>query len=162
MAIRNTARNPNYEGTSTSEWNAPDFSACVKGYWKNHPDAQRPDDEVTDVGEAPAAMKTWIASLSLLGNSDAETFADLLFFPVVEPSSMNLNRNALIAVVSGRGSQADISDDQLTSARKKAYSLLVKEFDYEADDVPSEYKTEKAMDRLDEAIERMKEDLEEI
>lgn len=157
MAIRNTARTPNYQTTTTSDWSAPTFSECVEGYWKNHPDASRPDDEINSVDEAPADVRKWIASLSLLGNGQAETFDDLLFFPVVNPDSMALNKNALVAVVSGRGSQADISDDQLTSARKKAYSLLVSEFDYSEDDVPSDYKSFKVSGIFAEYAESIKE-----
>ncbi|MCF8012500.1 MAG: hypothetical protein K9L56_14605 [Clostridiales bacterium] len=158
MAIRETARTPNYSGTSSAQWNAPGFVKCINGYYKHHPDASRPDDEINTVDEAPAAMKRWIASLSLLGNSKADTFDELLFFPVVDPSTMKLNKSALVAVVSGRGSQADISDAQLTSSRKKAYSLLVKEFDYDKEDVPSEYKSYTKQELIDEA----KEDIEEL
>jgi hypothetical protein len=128
-AVKGTARTPNYDGTTTREWNAPDFAACVSGYWKHHPDAPRPDGGVNTVGEAPAAMKTWIASLSLLGNSEAETFDELLYFPVVEPDSMNLNEHALRAVIGGRGAQAGIPQAAKNSARRKAYNLLNKEFD---------------------------------
>lgn len=156
--MRQTARTPNYDGTTTGEWNAPSFSDCVAGYWKNHPDASKPEDEVTSVEEAPAAMKTWIASLSLLGSSDAETFEGLLFFPVVSPSSMALNRNALLAVVGGRGAQADISEAQLTSARKKCYSLLVKEFDWDKEDIPDEHKAVSKAEIFD----KFREDMEEM
>jgi len=148
---------PNYNGTINAEWNAPAFSECVAGYWKNHPDASKPDDEVNSVDEASATMKKWIASLSLLGESDADTFDNLMFFPVVFPSSMNLCRGALIAVVGGRGAQADISENQLTSARKKAYSLLTSEFDYE--DVPEEYKSEKDFIEI---ITEMREDVKDL
>lgn len=139
-AVGTTARTPNYTGTTTAEWSKPTFNECVAGYYKNS-GASKPDDEVNDVGEAPQAMRNWIASLSLLGNADAETFSELLYFPVVDPSSMNLHKTALEAVISGRGSQADAPDTAVESARKKAYQLLVKEFDYENDDVPEEYKS---------------------
>ena len=148
MAINTEARTPTYDGVSESEWSAPDFNECVEGYYNNHPDTARPDDPINDVTDAPQSVRNWIASLSLLGNADAETFADLLFFPCVEPSSMNLNRNALEAVNSGRGASADIPEEALTSARKKAYQLLVSEFDYDQDSVPDEYKSQSLDEKM--------------
>jgi hypothetical protein len=129
LAVRNAARTPNYDGTSSGDWNAPDFSACVAGYYKHHTDVSEPDDGVNTVDEAPQAMKNWIASLSLLGNSGAETFEHLMYFPVVNPDTMELNENALRAVIGGRGAQAAIPDSTRNSARRKAYRLLNEEFD---------------------------------
>lgn len=146
MAINTEARRPQFDGVTDSEWSAPNWEDYVAGYYKHHPDATRPDQEVQNVDDAPAAMKTWASSLSFLGNADAETFADLVFFPVVNPDTLNLNKNALIAVVSGRGAQADISDDQLASARRMAYRLLVENWDdWSNEDVPEEYKSSKSL-----------------
>ena len=144
MAVNAEARTPNYSGTSSADWSKPSFQECVTGYYKNHPDADRPEDEVNDVDEAPAAMKTWIASLSLLGNADADMFDELLFFPVVDPSSMALNENALEAVISGRGSQADIPDSAKESAQRKAYQLLNDVFERELE-IPDDLKQAKSI-----------------
>ena len=127
-AVNSEARISNYDGTTNSDWLAPSFSQCVDGYYNNH-DEQRPNEGISSVEDAPQSVKNWIASLSLLGNNDAESFQELLYFPVVEPSSMNLSESALRAVIGGRGSQADISNSARRSARKKAYNLLNKEFD---------------------------------
>lgn len=128
--IRNSARTPEYDGTESGDWSAPDMAACISGYYKHVPDAERDeDDEVTEVGQMPSAMRSWIAAKSLLGNAEAETFAELLFFPVVNPSTNSLNYNALRAVISGRGAQADIPDSAKESAQNKARSLIEKEFE---------------------------------
>lgn len=132
--IRQNARRPDYDGTEQSSWgNVPKtFQNFRDGFYENT-DAEKPDDPPTDVDQAPAAMKRWIASKSLLGSAGAEEWGDLLFFPVVNPSTNKLNRGALTAVLSGRGAQADISADQLDSARNMARNLLRDEFDVEVE-----------------------------
>lgn len=111
--IRSTARTPDYSGTTSSDWNAPSLGDY--GY-----------DSVENMS---ADEKSEVASHSLLGDTNADTFDELQFFPVVEPSSGNLNENALRAVISGRGSQADIPQDAKDSAQNKARNLLREEFD---------------------------------
>jgi len=127
--IRATARNPSYSGTETVSWADVDktLEAFIDGYFKNT-DAERPEEGITGVGQMPSAMKQWIASKSLLGDAGADTFAELVFFPVVNPSTDKLNEGALRAVISGRGAQADIPDTAKESAQDKARSLLDKEF----------------------------------
>ena len=130
--IRNTARKPNYQRKETSDWGAvsKDMENYISGYYKHNPDAERDqDDTVSTVDEMPAAMKAWIASRSLLGDSEANEWANLSFFPVVNPDTNALNEGALRAVISGRGAQADIPADALSSARRTAYQLLNDEFD---------------------------------
>ena len=85
----------------------------------------------TRTQDMPQAMRNWIASHTLLGDPAADEVRDLIFFPVVNPSSGNLNAGALRAVLSGRGAQADIPDSALNSARSVASSLLEKEFSSE-------------------------------
>lgn len=115
--IRSTARTPDYSGTTSSDWSAPDLEDY--GY-----------DSVEDMTQEE---KSDVASHSLLGDANADTFAELQFFPVVEPSSGNLNENALRAVISGRGSQADISASAKQSAQNKARNLLEDEFDMDTE-----------------------------
>jgi HK97 family phage prohead protease len=143
-AINTEARTPQYDGTSSGEWDRPALEDYISGYWKHHPDADRPDEEITEVGDMPEDMKSWTASLTLLGNADAETFDELSFFPVVDPDTMELSENALLAVVSGRGAQADIAADTLESARDVAYTLLEDEFDFEREDEDEEEDMEEA------------------
>jgi hypothetical protein len=130
-AVRQTARTPNYDGTSSGEWNDPSFSDCVAGYYKHHTDAPRPDDEVNEVGDAPQALKDWTASLSLLGNGNADNYRELSMFMVVNPDTLELHEGALDAVISGRGEQAEIPDEAKRSAQRKAYELLNREFNRE-------------------------------
>jgi len=127
--IRSTARDPAYSGTETISWADVDktMAAYISGYYK-HTGADKPDEEVTSVGAMPSEMKSWIASKSLLGDANAETFAELVFFPVVNPDTDKLNEGALRSVISGRGAQADIPDTAKESAQNKARSLLDKEF----------------------------------
>lgn len=119
------ARTPSFEGTSSSEWSAPSLSDIASGFdW----------EDVSSVDDLSQEQRQQAAQLSLLGDSDADVFDELVFFPVVEPGSQNLNENALDAVLSGRGSQADISDQQLESARGVARTLLEDEFDRDLDE----------------------------
>jgi hypothetical protein len=128
MKLLDTARTPNYDGTESTEWNKPSFEQCLAGYYR-HTDAEKPDENYTSVDDLPAEVKRWIAGLSLLGDPGAETFNDLVFFPVVNPSTNRLNENALRAVLGGRGSQADIPQNAKESAQNRARSLLEDEFE---------------------------------
>lgn len=124
--LLDSARTPEYDGTASSEWSAPTLDEYLSSIDN--------DLDGTDVDELPDDVKSTIASMTLLGDPDAETFQELAFFPVVEPSTRELNENALDAVLSGRGAQADISDTQLQSARGVARSLLEDEFDRDLDE----------------------------
>lgn len=127
--ILSKARRSSFSGTETTSWGSVNksFNAYRDGYFK-HVGAHPPDDPVASVANAPQAMKTWIASKSLLGDAQAATFDDLLFFPVVNPSTNNLNRGALIAVTGGRGAQAKIPAAAKTSAQNMARSLLKSQY----------------------------------
>jgi hypothetical protein len=144
--ILSSARTPAYDGTESSSWSAPSMEQCISGYYKNT-GADRPDEDVSSVADMPEAMKNWVAGLSLLGDGDAEDFRDLLFFPVVNPSTNSLNENALRAVLGGRGAQADIPESARESAGNKARSLLKAEFDMggeEEDDLEGSDETKQA------------------
>ena len=123
--IRSTARTPIYSGTESSSWTAPTLSKMIDGYVKH---TGKPKPESTAVKDLPSEVKTWIANRTLLGDATADTEADLIFFPCVNPSTDKLNEGALRAIISGRGAQANIPKATLNSAQAKARSLLEKEF----------------------------------
>jgi vacuolar-type H+-ATPase subunit E/Vma4 len=127
--VRSSARTPSFEGTETTSWAGvtKTFSAFADAYYKSH--GGKPDNPVSQVADAPAAMKNWIASKTLLGEGTADNERDLLFFPVVNPNTGKLNEGALRAVLGGRGSQANIPEAAKTSAQTKARSLLNEHFD---------------------------------
>lgn len=127
--VRDSPREPTFDGTESTEWSAPDLEDFVDGIGL---------EDVETVEDLTDAQKSTIAEHSLLGESDADTFADLVFFPVVDPSSGNLNENALRAVISGRGSQADIPADALERAQDTARDLLESEFDMDGEDEDAE------------------------
>lgn len=121
------ARRPStlaFSGTSAGEWSEPSLQDYVAAL----------EAEASTVGDLTAEQKAEIARHTLLGDAEAETFEELSFFPVVEPSTANLNENALDAVLGGRGAQADISRQQRSSARGIARTLLEEEFDRELAD----------------------------
>lgn len=121
LNILNKARRPNFKGTDDSEWNAPTLKQYIQGYNK----ARNADiDENASVADLASTVKTWIAGKTLLGDAEAETLEDLVFFPVVEPGSEALNANALRAVLSGRGAQAGIPEEAKESAQEMARTLL--------------------------------------
>jgi len=123
--IRSEARTPEYDGTESSAWEAPSLADMIAGYVK-HTGGDKPESSITK--ELPIAVKAWIASKSLLGEATADDTRDLIFFPVVNPSTDKLNENALKAVLGGRGAQADIPEAAKESAQTKARALLEKEF----------------------------------
>jgi len=116
------ARRPDYSGTETGEWSTPDLSEYLSAYDTLPDDA----DSVDDLSEDE---RQFIASKTLLGDANGETLREVRFFPVVEPSTDNLSRRALIAVRSGRGQQADIPESSWQSAASMAGRLLNEEFD---------------------------------
>lgn len=123
--VRTRARTPVFDDRETSDW-----SSVGKGFedyvdaFAEHADEEMPDERPSNVQDAPQRMRSWIASKTLLGSAQAESARDLIFFPVVNPNTNNLNRNALQAVLSGRGASADIPDRALSSARSVAERLL--------------------------------------
>ena len=127
--ILSKARKPSYSGTEEISWAdvGKGFADYRDGYYK-HSGADKPDDLPSSVGDAPQAMKTWIASKTLLGDSGAGDVRDLIFFPVVNPSTDKLNAGAVRAVLGGRAAQADIPDAAKESAQAMARSLLEDEF----------------------------------
>lgn len=127
--IRSSARTPSFEGTETVSWAdvSAGFADYRDAYYQTH---DKPADGVPkQVQDAPAGLKMWIASKTLLGDGNADTVQDLIFFPVVNPKTDKLNEGALRAVIGGRGAQADIPAEAKTSAQKKARQLLNKHFE---------------------------------
>lgn len=119
-AIRETARRPTFSGTESTEWTAPTLATFVSAF--NFGDA-------SSVGDLSAAQKRRVAATSLLGDPAADAFGDLVFFPVVNPRTGNLNERALRAVIGGRGTQANIPAAARESAQRMARRLLNSEFD---------------------------------
>lgn len=161
LNLLSEARTPDYDGTTSGDWSAPDWSEIVSAYYERNPDAEQPEDSDTpDVSGAPAAVKTFAASLSLLGDAEAESFNELVYFPVVEPMSGNLNESALDAVIGGRGAQADAPAGAVESARRVAYRLLNEEFDRDLEFEPlgNVKQPSKGAEEMDELIERIVED----
>lgn len=123
--IRSTARTPSYDGVETSSWE--NVSKSLGNFYRGYLKAKGKTSEgAPSIENLDSAAKNWIASKSLLGDPGASDFRDLLFFPVVNPSTNKLNLGALRAVLGGRGSQANISSTARESAQNKAKSLLDK------------------------------------
>lgn len=119
-ALRSTARRPTFSGTESTVWTGPTLATFVSAFNFG---------SVSSVGDLSAAQKRRIAATSLLGDPAADTFSDLVFFPVVNPRNGNLNERALRAVIGGRGAQANIPAATRESARRMARRLLNSEFD---------------------------------
>lgn len=135
---RETARRPNFSGTTTGEWSKPSFTDYV--------DAMGIDaNQVRDLNNS---QKSTIAGMTLLGDANADTFGDLVVFPVVDPESRNLSERALNAVQSGRGASADVSGRALESARAVAESLKEDHFDDQSNNVKAWNKALKLYDKL--------------
>jgi len=119
--VLSEARTPTYDGTETSSWG--DVSKDLTDW----ADALGVDADT--VADMTAEQKQTVAEHTLLGDPDADSWQELSFFPVVNPNTGNLNRGALVAVLGGRGAQADISESSLESARGVADRLLDEEFE---------------------------------
>ena len=128
-AIRTISRKPSYSGTEDTSWSdvGKSLSSYIDGYYKTT-GAERPKDSTKDVKEMSSSLKRWIASKTLLGDAKAKDSDDLMFFPVVDPFTDKLNEGALRAVLSGIGSQANISGGAKSSAQSMAERLLKSEF----------------------------------
>lgn len=124
-AIRGTARRPSFRGTETISWAGVDktFKAFARAVGAN----------VERVEDLTSSQKTRISAHSLLGNAQADTFDDLIFFPVVNPSTGKLNAGGLRGVLSGRGAQAKIPQSAKDSAQNMARRLLRDNFQQEDD-----------------------------
>lgn len=120
-AAMSQARTPKYTGTETSSWTKSTFADYIKYCYNG-------DSPPQSVSQCSSELKRTIASHTLLGDSDATSFAELSFFPVVNPANGKLNENALRSVISGRGASADLSDKALESAQEIARRLLNSEF----------------------------------
>ena len=125
------ANNPDYDGTETKDWSSvpKGMKAVIGSYYKHHPDAERDeDDEINDVDEMPAAMKKWIANLTLGGKPTANTWDKLFYFPVVNHSTKKLNKNGLVSA------KAYAKQEGKNDIWNKADSLLKKHWGEDDDD----------------------------
>lgn len=129
LNILSEARTPEYTGLEDTDW--ADVSKAlgnyIEGYYA-YTDDTMPDELPTSIADLPQAARDWIAAKTLLGDPESEDAGNLLYFPVVNPNTDNLNAGALRAVLSGRGAQADIPAAALESARSVASRLLEEEF----------------------------------
>lgn len=129
--ILSLARQPEFVGTETLLWNDVrlELENFVDGFYE-HTAATRPGDQTlvpTAVSGMPAEMKNWIAKLSLLGDSDAETLKEMTFLTVVNPSTNKLNEGAVNHVLDGFIFD-DIPHETFISAFGIARGLLKEEF----------------------------------
>lgn len=117
--VLSTARTPDFDDTTPGEvpggW-PPDLSDFIEA---NGWDAEQWDDLTQD-------QQDQVVATTLLGEV-SETFRGSMVFPVVDVDG-NLRENALVAVLGGRGAQADVPEDALASARGMARTLLEDEF----------------------------------
>ena len=127
--ILSEARTPTYDATETVSWANVDktLGNFIRQYYGKHAD-NRPDTLPTSIADLSQQVKTWIVGHTLLGDAQADMERDLIFFPVVNPNTGKLNQGALMAVMSGRGSEANIGAAAKKSAKDKALYLYDKEF----------------------------------
>jgi len=132
---RETARVPNYEGTERTTWGEVDktLDAFREAYYNQNPDAKPENEEEIPekVEDMPSDMKTFITNFGLMGEVDNEEFEGpngILYFPVVNPSTYQLNYNGLMAARRAAGN-ADINSRQEASIMDVTARLLEDEFD---------------------------------
>lgn len=127
------ARDPEYTGTETTDWGDVDktWENYVDGYFEHNPDAEQPEGEDAweEVTQAPQPAREWIAAKSLLGDPDAETFDELVSYPVVNPNTNDLNAGGLRAAISFAGGDDTLTVEQRESVQEVARRLLDDEFE---------------------------------
>lgn len=127
-------RTPSFDGTEEVSWDG--VPADTLEFWVEALEY----GDVSEVDDLSDDQRQEIASHTLLGDPDSDNVRDLRLFPVVNPRSGDLNRNALVAVRGGRGQSADIPQDVYESAFATAGRLLNEEFDADVDEELAEHK----------------------
>lgn len=117
LNVLSQARTPDFDGAEDSSWG--DVPADTLSHYQDNLNVE--DSQWSDL---PSEDRNLIASHTLLGDPDADSTDEGIFFPVVNASTGNLNRGALEAVRGGRGQSANIPDDVYASAYRKAGELL--------------------------------------
>lgn len=114
------ARIPTFSGTETSIWSKPSYEECIRYLYNG-------DSPPKSVAMCSMDLKRTIASHSLMGDPEANNYADLTSCMCVSVSSGKLNERALRNIVNGR-SMSGLSDSQRKSAIDTAQRLLNSEF----------------------------------
>jgi len=130
LNVRSEARTPEFDDTETTSWEEVEKTLSA---FLNALDIETDGDQVT-VDDLNQEAREEIASLTLLGEVEAETARELMMFPVVNPRTGQLNEGGLDGVIGGRGHTADIPEDAYQSAAQEARRLLEEEFDRDVRD----------------------------
>lgn len=128
------ARTPTFEGTESSSWG--DVGLTWGDFWAgyvNNTDADGDPGDPPSWDEAPETAKSWVANRTLVGEASASTFDEARQFPVVNPSTDNLNEGGLDAANS-RAPQSDLPSGTQESIQSKAVNLLEEHFDREIEE----------------------------
>jgi len=112
------ARTPSFNGIEETPWSKPTLSDYRAGL--DLPDGANWED-------LTKAQKQRIVSHTLIGDANAETFAEANAFPVVNPRTGKLNANALRNAIA-RAPQANIPEETATSIQTVARRLLDQNF----------------------------------
>lgn len=162
VAMRDSVRTPNYSDTESISWGdvTLTFAAFRKGYYAHEGDEPESEEDIpTDVGEASAAMKSWIAARTLLGDREAETADDLIVLPVVNPRTDSLNENGLVAARQRASQVTGITEDQIDGVMRTTSRLLEEEFDREVETEEAKemaFKTFETEEEYNEHVESLK------
>lgn len=148
--VKDTARTEsqlNFDGTETINWDSAvdmTFEFYREAYYKHEGGKPENEEDIpSDVSEAPQSMLNWMANTSIMGKATADTFEYLVYFPVVNPDTLKLNRTALDAGYN-LVNNADISEDQKDRLINRIVNLANKYFDV---NLAASYK-EKDMDEF--------------
>ena len=122
------ARTPKYSGTETRKdqpWQKVDksLSAFIKGLLSGV-------DPNTNWSDLSQSQRAKLSARTLLGNPSADTSADGLAFPVVNPANDKLNEGGLLAAKAAAGGArgAKVSPEQAKSIVSVCNRLLEKHF----------------------------------
>lgn len=145
--VLETGRVPNFEGTTSDDWDRQNLSDAVDGFLSNvSTDLTEDDLNRNDWGANPQEFRSWAVQKSILGSADEDGYQRGTLWQVVNYNTENLNENALDAVISGRGEQTEgISEQTRVAGQGIARNLLKEEYDR---DLPDEEETENMSEKV--------------
>lgn len=112
------ARTPSFQGTEETSWSKPTLADYRAGL-------DLPQDANWE--DLTQEQKRKIVSHTLIGDANAETFAEANAFPVVNPRTGKLNANALRNAIA-RAPQANLPEETIESIQTVARRLLDQNF----------------------------------
>lgn len=143
-------RTPKYDGTEDS----PPWGSIKKSLEAYKEAFGYGDADWHNWNEAPAEFRNKAASTSFAGDADADVFGEGVYYPAVNPKTMNLNRGGVLAA------QKYAASEGHDAVANKADQLYKKIWGKEKENSMSQEDLEAKLKEYDEKFEQQKSELE--